>query len=324
MFIVRCAAVNRNRTILCMVAVSTVLIAPFALSQSPSTQPPVPAWQTAAGGKLSFEVASVRQNKTDDKPSMNVNIGQTDYSFSPTGSLYSARNIGLVSYIVFAYKLNIMQLRSVVSQAPWTATTLFDIEARADGNPTKDQYRLMMQSLLADRFKLTVHFETRQAPAYGLVLVKIGKLGPQLRLHRADDPVCDGPVAVRDQGAFPLDADGFPKLCGSWGDIKPSVPGRTSIGGRDFPMALFASVIPNGLGQLDRPVLDQTGLGNVDFTIEWMRDTADVVSAEDSHSDQSGPSFDQALREQLGLKLVPQKGPVEFFVIDHIEMPSEN
>jgi uncharacterized protein (TIGR03435 family) len=177
---------NRNRTILCLVALSTALIAPFALSQSPSTQLPVPAWQTAAGGKLSFEVASVRQNKTNDKPSMNVDP-TTFESFSPTGGLYSARNIVLVQYIAFAYKLNNKQLQSVVSQVPWTMTTRFDIEARGEGNPTKDQYRLMMQSLLAERFKLTVHFETRQVPVYGLVLAKPEKLGPQLRVHQPDD-----------------------------------------------------------------------------------------------------------------------------------------
>ena len=68
---------------------------------------------------------------------------------------------------------------------PWTTEDRFDIEARAPGNPTKADYRLMMQSLLADRFKLTVHYETRVVPLFELVLAKPGKFGPQLRLHRA-------------------------------------------------------------------------------------------------------------------------------------------
>jgi uncharacterized protein (TIGR03435 family) len=315
--------VNRNRTILCLVALSTALTAPFALSQSPSTQPPVPAWQAAAGSKLSFEVASVRQNKTDDKPSMNVDSTTFESSIR-TGGLYSARNIVLVSYIAFAYKLNNKQLQSVVSQAPWTMTTLFDIEARADGNPTKDQYRLMMQSLLAERFKLAVHFETREVPVYGLVLAKPGKLGPQLRIHQADDPVCAKPPATPVQGAFPVAADGFPELCGGQVRLKPSAPGRMRLGGRDDPMAQFASIATTGVGAVDRPVLDQTGLANVDFNIEWQMVAANLPPDAEFHPDESAPSFDQALKEQLGLKLIPQKGPVEFFVIDHIEMPSEN
>jgi uncharacterized protein (TIGR03435 family) len=323
MLMVRHAAVNRNRTILCLVAVSTALIAPFALSQSPSTQPPIPAWQTAAGGKLSFEVASVRQNKTDDKPSMNVDPTTFDSSIR-TGGLYSAKNIVLVQYLAFAYKLTNKQLQSVVSQAPWTMTTQFDIEARADGDPSKDQYRLMMQSLLAERFKLAIHFETRQVPVYALVLAKPGKLGPQLRIHQPDDPVCKKPPAARAPGGFPADADGFPQLCGAEVRMKPSAPGRMKLGGRDDPMAQFAAIATTGVGAVDRPVLDQTGLANVDFNLEWAQVAANLPPGAEFHPDESAPSFDQALKEQLGLKLVPQKGPVEFFVIDHIEMPSEN
>jgi uncharacterized protein (TIGR03435 family) len=71
---------------------------------------------------------------------------------------------------------------------PWTTEDRFDIEARAQGNPKKADYRLMMQSLLADRFQLKVHYETRVVPLYVLVLAKPGKFGPRLRLHQADDP----------------------------------------------------------------------------------------------------------------------------------------
>ena len=149
----------------------------------------IPEWQTAAGGEMSFEVASVRQNKTGGKSSMNVDPTSFD-SFTPTGGLYVAKNIALAEFVAFAYKLTNKQLASFESQVPWSLEELFDIEARAEGDPTKDQYRLMMQSLLADRFKLPVHFETRDVQIYALVLAKPGKLGPQLRLHRADDLVC--------------------------------------------------------------------------------------------------------------------------------------
>ena len=191
----------------------------------------------------------------------------------------------LVQYIAFAYKLTNKQLQSVVIAGPWTMTTLFDIEARADGNPTKDQYRLMMQSLLAERFKLTVHFETRQVPVYGLVLVKPGKLGPQLRIHQPDDPVCAKPSAARGPEGFPPAADGFPDFCGAQVRMKPSAPGRMKLGGRDDPMAQFAAIATTGVGAVDRPVLDQTGLGNVDFNLEWQVVAANFAPGEEFHPD---------------------------------------
>jgi uncharacterized protein (TIGR03435 family) len=272
--------------------------------------------------KLEFEVASVRQNKTNDKASMNVDPTPGD-SMVPTGGLYSARNIVLVQYIAFAYKLTNQQLRSVVSQVPWVSEDRFDIEARAEGNPTKAQYRLMMQSLLADRFKMTVHFETRQIPIFALVLAKPGKLGPVLRIHRADDAVCSTPAAVT-RGPSPVDAEGFPERCGGPLSMKPSAPGRMKSGGRDVPMSRFAAIL-TGVGVVDRPMVDQTGLqGTVDYSLEWIQVAANVPFGAEFHPDESAPTFEEALKEQLGLKMVSQKGPVDFFIVDHLEHASEN
>ena len=77
-----------------------------------------------------------------------------------------------------------------------------------------------------------------------------------------------------------------------------------------------------GSGVVGRPVVDKTGIqGNVDYTLER---AATVLPGADSNPDESGPTFEEALKEQLGLKLVPQKGPAEFFVVDHVEHPSAN
>jgi uncharacterized protein (TIGR03435 family) len=272
--------------------------------------------------KLEFEVASGRQNKTNDKASMNVDPTPGD-SMIPTGGLYSARNILLVQYIAFAYKLTNRQLQSVVSQVPWVSEDRFDIEARAEGNPTKDQYRLMMRSLLADRFKMAVHFETRQVPVYGLVLAKPGKLGPQLRLHRTDDPVCAASPAVT-RGPFPADAEGFPEFCGGPVNMKPSAPGRMKDGGRDVPMSRFAAIL-TGVGVVDRPMVDQTELqGTVDYSLEWIQVAANVPFGAEFHPDESAPTFEEALKQQLGIKMVPEKGPIDFFIVDHVEHASEN
>jgi bla regulator protein BlaR1 len=295
-----------------------VLNAPASHAQSSTAALSPPQ----SGHKMEFEVASVRQNKTDGKASMNVDPTPGD-GLIPTGGLYEARNIVLAAYIAFAYKLTNRQLQSVVSQVPWVSEDRFDIEARAEGNPTKDQYRLMMQSLLADRFKMAVHFETRQVPLYGLVLAKPGKLGPQLRLHRADDPVCTTPAEVL-RGAAPVDAEGFPERCGGPQSMKPSVPGRMKSGGRDVPMSRFAAIL-TGVGVVDRPMQDETGLhGTVDYSLEWMQVAANVASGADFHPDESAPTFEEAVKEQLGIKMVSHKGPVDFFVVDHLEHPSEN
>jgi hypothetical protein len=154
-------------------------------AQAPVTQTQkVPQWQTAAGGKMSFEVASIRLSKpgTFTLPSFPLS---RDDSYTPTAGLFRA-DFPLMVYVEFAYKLWLTreQRESILAHRPkWVATDNFEIHARASGNPTKDQMRLMMQSLLADRFKLAIHFETQQVPVLALVLVKPGVTGPKLRPH---------------------------------------------------------------------------------------------------------------------------------------------
>jgi len=316
-----------SKRLLLLVAELATVIVPVAigildLPEGHAQSPTAALAPSPTENKLKFEVASVRQNKTNDKGSMNVDPTPGD-GMVPTGGLYTARNIVLAQYIAFAYKLTNQQLRSVVSQVPWVSEDRFDIEARAEGNPTKDQYRLMVQSLLADRFKMAVHFETRQIPLFALVLVKPGKPGPQLRSHRADDPVCSTPAAVM-RGQPPADAEGFPERCGGPLSMKPSAPGRMKSGGRDVPMSRFAAIL-TGVGVVDRPMVDQTGLqGTVDYSLEWMQVAANVPFGAEFHPDESAPTFEQALKEQLGLKMVSQKGPIDFFVVDHVEHASEN
>ena len=114
-------------------------------------------------------------------------------AFSPTGGLFRATNQPFLQYLVFAYKLASNETLSVFNQLPkWADNNRFDIEARVGGSPTKDQFRLMMQSLLEERFKLTAHHETKQQAVLGLALAKAGKLGAKLRLHSANTPCSDG------------------------------------------------------------------------------------------------------------------------------------
>ena len=101
-----------------------------------------------------------------------------------------------MTYLQFAYKVRFsqQQVQAVRAKLPrWGFSDLFAIEAKADGLPTKDQFRLMMRSLLAERFHLQVHFENQETAVYALTLVKPGRMGPRPRLHRDGSPCENSP-----------------------------------------------------------------------------------------------------------------------------------
>jgi bla regulator protein blaR1 len=294
----------------------------------------MPQWQTAAGGKMAFEVASIKVSNPDTRPRQNFPLDPTD-SFQdvrtrerPNGR-FSAVS-GLSTYIRFAYKLrltSITQLEAMTLHLPkWVSTDLFEIEARAPANATKDQMRLMMQALLAERFQLAVHFETAEVPVLAMTLVKPGKPGPGLRPH-SEGPSCDAPA----------NPNLFPPVCYLAGQ-RFTDGGQRKGNGRDLTMPDIAGYLPSW-GNLDRPLIDRTGLtGEYDFTVQWKPDPnmgggraipktgsrPVVAPAPASELDGDGPSFIQALRDQLGLRFESTKAPVESLVIDHVERPSEN
>jgi uncharacterized protein (TIGR03435 family) len=271
---------------------------------------------------MSFEVASVRQNNAGffasggpvPHSNLALDAGSGD---PPAGGLLSATNQPLSSLIMFAYKLRFNDARPLVSQLPsWWSAKGFDIQARANGNPTKDQFRLMLQSLLAERFKFVMHYEVRQRPLYNLVLLKPGKTGPHLRPYEDETPCPTVPAP--DQTI----AGGFPATCGNLQVLVSSQPDHLiRFGARNVSMALIADSLPAiAIDAIDRPVFDRTGLaGNFDFILEWDRTPLAVEK-----SDTAGPTIIEALKEQLGLKLDAQTGPVNTFVVDHIEQPSPN
>jgi uncharacterized protein (TIGR03435 family) len=278
--------------------------------------------QPTPNERPSFAVATVKENKSDRPGGMNIPLLGDIYT--PTGGVFSGTNVRLISYVYFAYNFTGNQMQLLVPRLPgWVVTTHFDIEARAEGNPTKAQMRLMMQSLLADRFKLAAHYETQQLPVYAAVLSKPEKTGPQLHAHSEDVPCSTVPPPPPAPGSAPTPptiAGGLPTVCGGIVALPESVPGHMRVGGRNIPIGMIISTLAQ-MGGFDRSVIDQTGLtGNFDFNIEW---TPQYRGPEpDPQLDDSGPQLMQALSEQLGLKLESKKGPVEVFILDHIERPS--
>lgn len=285
--------------------------APPASPQPHAPRSPTPQWQIDAGGKMSFDVASIKPHPWDVAsgawmPHRNFPLGADD-AYADTGGLLLDENLPVASYIVFAYKLSLDESTHVFGSLPkWANTDHFDIEARGPVNATKDQMRLMMQSLLADRFKLVVHWENKQVPVFSLVLAKPGKIGPQLTAHSAS--------CVRtDPNDLPCGAAGY-KGAGN-GEYQAAGQGATMQ-----QLATGLRFLP-GTG-LDRPLVDGTGLpGTFDFKVVWV---PEAPPGQLSAQEVSGPSFLEALNDQMGLKLVSTTGPSDYLVIDHIEEPTPN
>ncbi len=284
-------------------------------------------------GKLpAFEVASVKPNKSGDPARSNFPLGPGDV-YVPNGGLFAASNFPLATYIFFAYKIKGNQAQYLLPQLPaWVTSERFDIQARAEGAPGKDDMRLMMRSLLSDRFKLALHSETRQVPVLALVLLKPGKTGPQLRQHADDSAPCQTvvpPASQQDPARTPLPsqtvAGGFPTLCNGILGLPPSELGRMRIGARNVTLGFLADSL-SSWPEAGRPMVDQTGLsGTFDFILEWVPERSSTgPPGVELPAETAGPTFDEALREQLGLRMESQKAPVDVIVVDHVERPGEN
>jgi uncharacterized protein (TIGR03435 family) len=303
------------------VKLSALIVATCLLAQS-STQTPS---SKIAPHKLAFEIASVRENKSGGPATSNVPLDRGD-AYSPTGEVFTATNQSVVSFIIFAYKMKVTEawgqlMRSLPS---WAKTDRFDINARAASRePTRDDMRLMVQSLLEDRFKLKVHRENQKMPVFGLYLKNAEKPGPQLQPH---DPAssCAAPL--------PLPAAGTPveRMVGLWpatcgdGDEAWASTYRLREGGRDMTMSAMADWL-TGVGEPERPILDRTGLKvTFDFAFEFDPEYMNPEGVGSNPRDASGSTFIEALKEQLGLQLKKEDGVVSLFVVDKIEYPSPN
>jgi bla regulator protein blaR1 len=279
------------------------------------------AWEQAAGGRRTFEVASVRPSAAKFRPpSFPMSA---DDSFKPIGGLFFA-DFPVSVYIQFAYKLSMTpkQIDAALSKQPeWAKDQRFTINARTDQNATKDQYRLMMQSLLQERFGLKLHFEDTDTAIYALTLVKPNVTGPKLRPH-AEGPPCSPTTNEPYSAEVKNSSDVFPTACAVF-MAHPTTDHLTLVGARDTTIELIGAAV-SSLGQLDRPVVDATGLsGRFDFTLTWKAAGPDPAQ-NDAENNFSGPSLGQALRDQLGVKLTSTRAPILQPVIDHLELPSTN
>jgi uncharacterized protein (TIGR03435 family) len=223
-----------------------------------------------------FEAASIKPSQ--DPPGSSSGI-------TTTKGRISARNVTLKRCVRGAYGV---EEPRILGGPKWLDEARYNIEARAAGPAGDRELMTMLQSLLAERFKLAFHRETRALPGYALVLGKGG-----LR-------------------AKPSAPDAGSRTSSRWGSIEAS--GCTMA-----QLALKLSEV------LHLPVADFTAVpGEFDFKLEWTSDNMQATPPDAVPDAASGPSLFAALQEQLGLKLESRKVPADVLVIDHAEKPSEN
>ncbi len=235
--------------------------------------------------------------------------------FQP-GGRYVARNTSLRNLLIQAYAGDQFTLRreQIVGLPSWSDSTFFDIEAKVAGNsssvpiPRGPTSEALIRSLLADRFKLEAHMESREFDVYVLVLAKSdGTLGPQLRPSLVD---CAALLKAARGNPLPRPPAGRPQ-CGT-----RRVFGSLVAGGA--AMTTLIGVLGSNT-ELNTFVLDRTGLtGSYDIEFEWQP----MRGADASVADK--PSLQTALRDQLGLTLERRREPIGVLVVDHVEQPAAN
>lgn len=265
--------------------------------------------------------ASIKRNLTGD--------GMFGIRAEPQGRTMTG--VPLRQLIVQSYGIQPNQL---IGGPDWLASDRWDIQLRADGPVAPPQMNILVQQMMADRFKLAVHRETREMPLFELQLARAdGKPGPELKPAAVD---C-GPQGRGRPGGPPPPA-GAPGPGAGPGRGAPPIGGcrmmmtmgRVEAAGQ--PLTALTTFLAQQLG---RPVIDKTGLtGGFDIVLSWTPDNPGRGGGAPLNLppgapvpppiDPDGPPLVTALQEQLGLKVEPTKGPVEVLVIDSVQQPTEN
>jgi uncharacterized protein (TIGR03435 family) len=247
-----------------------------------------------------FDVASVRANHS----------GTTQSRFDRTPTGVTIVNLPLRAIIQFAY--GVSQPSRLAGVPDWVSTERFDIVAR--GTVTGlDDFRAMMQALLADRFKLATHTEQRSLPIYNLVLARADRrLGPSLTPSSLNcpPPGRGGRTGQPPAGSDPPTNEG----CG----VRPGGPGELNLVG--LRLELFASLLSV---MQQRPITDSTELTGA-YDIHLLFAPEPMPGRPVDPATDGRPSLPTALQEQLGLKLEPGKQQQDVLVIDRVSRPDEN
>ena len=265
-----------------------------------------PAGASESTAPLAFEVAAVKQNKSGTP--------MIRFGMQP-GGRFTAENVPLRELLRFAFQVQPFQIEGLPS---WANSDRFDVTAKAEGDIPPAQpgqagpIQFMMRTLLAERFGLVFHNETREMPISELVLARAdGKLGPKLEKSTTD---CQALFAARRGGGPPPAPPAFGEKMQCGFRVGPG-----TIAGGSAPVSQLANFLSQNMG---RTVVDKTGLaGNYDFEVTYTPDQIPNLNGAPAPVDPNGPSLSTALQEQLGLKLESQRGPVTMFIVDKVSQP---
>lgn len=253
------------------------------------------AASVAAAQPVSY-VASIKPNNSVD--------ARTLSEYHP-GGRFAATAITVAQLLRIAYRIQPYQLAGAPS---WIFTRRFDIAAKSDDTPPPPQ-QAFLRTLLRDRFELAAHNETREEPIFALVIArKDGKPGAQLTASAFDcTAYFAAPHAPPEPGRTPPCAT----------RINPGF-----LSGKAITMAQLATSLAPFVSRF---TIDKTGLaGAFDVELTWTPDEAPPANPAAPPASEAGASIFTALQEQLGLKLLSEKGPVPVLVIDRLEPPSQN
>jgi uncharacterized protein (TIGR03435 family) len=264
-----------------------------------------PIYQTVSAVVPAFEVATIKINRSGEPRARHTVI--------PASGQVTITNVTVRELIQDAYGVPLPAL--LVDAPDWMRTLRVDVVAKASTPAPVSTLQRMLQPLLAEYFKLTVHRDKRDMDVLTMVVATPGRLGPRLQKNVGCDDVVGTP------GGFARAPDGAPDQKGTCG-ILPGGAGRILARGLDMPgLAAFIGTVPG------RMVIDRTGLTgrfDVDLTYTPSAFTAEALAQRPGAAvppgvDPSGPPLATALQEQLGLKLEPARAPVDVLVVDHAE-----
>lgn len=282
---------------------------------------------SAQGTPPAFEVASIKKHVDDasGRSFIMLSCGRDPSRCTPT-------NVTAKMLIVLAYGVKDFQILGAPS---WLNAERFDVEAKVDDaeaeqlqklSPAErqNQTRLMLQSLLADRFKLSVTHGNKEVAALALVPAKGG---PKVTAVPAPPPQSGPPSGPPSVPGAPGRGGAPPTPPVGGFMMSMGANGKANVSGKAVPITVLVNLLSQ---QLSKPVIDQTGLtGTYDITLEFTSDTGLggmplPPGGGDAQTDAGGESIFTALQDQLGLKLDQTKTPVDTITIEHIEEPSEN
>jgi uncharacterized protein (TIGR03435 family) len=272
--------------------------------------------------KLEFEVAAIKRTPPREKRPAGALEGCRGGPGTNDPELLTCEDMSLFSLALMAYQIERLQLYRLSGPDWMKQLPGFDLSARVPAGATKDDLAAMLRNLLADRFKLVVHRESREVQEYDLVVAKGGQKFRESAVPAKD--ATNGDVKGDASDKPKPGADGYPTL--PPGQRAAVIDDRAHFHDPRMSMALLAAMLAT---QLTKPVHDATGLkGTYDVDLHW--DTA-IHSNPPGPGDQTSGALDQgptlilAVQDQLGLRLESKKGMVDFVVVDHAEkIPAGN